>query len=93
MRGPAPPTQMRLRVAQRSGRMTDDMELDVPGLGKIKLVGVLEFRCPCGLKVWEGGLPADPGARALVHKEPRCDDFERMDPPTFIEFCRKRVVN
>jgi hypothetical protein len=74
--------------------MSDDMKIDVPGMGKVRLVDVTEFQCPCGLKVWEGELPEHPGDRAVIHKEPRCAEFDRMAPLDYIGYCaRKRVLN
>lgn len=63
--------------------------VNVHGLGDIKLVNVVEFNCPCGEKAWEGELIDRPGMRACFHREPRCDEFERMDPPEFMDMCVK----
>jgi len=61
----------------------------VEGIGDIKLVNVTEFSCPCGLKAWEGKWVERDGIHACFHQEPRCDEFERRDPPEFMDYCVK----
>ena len=61
----------------------------VHGIGDIKLTKVVEFDCPCGGKAWEGELVDTPGMRACLHREPRCEDFVRMDPVAFMDYCAK----
>ena len=64
----------------------------VEGLGDIPLINVIEFSCPCGQKAWEGELIETPGMRACFHREPRCGEFERMDPVVFMDYCVKYMA-
>jgi len=65
--------------------------ITVDGIGDIELTDVMEFDCPCGHKAWEGELIENPGMRACFHKEPRCEEFERMHPVAFRDYCIKHM--
>ncbi len=57
---------------------------------KIELRPVLNFNCPCGQPVTVANDDKS-DTPCILHGQPMCDDFERLDPVSYLRWIREDV--